>query len=134
MKPQRPYLLRALYEWLIDSGDVPYVLVDASGDEVRVPLEHVKDGQIVLNLGPDAVRDLVLEQDYVMCSSRFRGQAFELYLPMSNIRAIYGRDTHEGMVFPDEDIASRQRSDDTTAAVAKQDEEDKGGKPPLRLV
>ena len=133
MKPQRPYLLRALYEWLIDSGDVPYVLIDATAEDVNVPLEHVKDGQIVLNLGPDAVRDLVLEQDYVMCSSRFSGKAFELYLPMASIRAIYGRDTQEGMVFPEEEISSQQRTDHADDD-AKQDDADKGGKPPLRLV
>lgn len=133
MKPQRPYLLRALYEWLIDSGDVPYALIDATAEDVNVPLEHVKDGQIVLNLGPDAVRDLVLEQDYVMCSSRFSGKAFELYLPMASIRAIYGRNTQEGMVFPEEEISSQQRTDHADDD-AKQDDADKGGKPPLRLV
>lgn len=136
MKPQRPYLLRALYEWLIDSNDVPYVLVDATAEGVQVPSEHVKDGQIVLNLGPQAVRDLVLEQDYVMCSSRFAGRAFELFLPMASIRAIYGRDTREGMVFPEEEFAADKaganQSDQPTSG--DQDHKDSGGKPPLRLV
>ena len=104
MKPQRPYLLRALYDWIVDSDDVPYVLVDASVAEVQVPTEHVEDGQIVLNLGPNAVRNLVMEQDYVMCSSRFGGREYELYLPMAAIRAIYGRDTRQGMVFPEEEV------------------------------
>jgi len=92
-----------LYEWVVDSDDVPHVLVDATTDGVVVPTEHVDDGKIVLNLGPNAVRDLVLEQDYVMCNSRFGGRDFEIYLPMASIRAIYGRDSRQGMVFPDED-------------------------------
>ena len=148
MKPQRPYLLRALYDWLIDSDDVPYVLVDATAEGVIVPTEHVKDGQIVLNLGPNAVRDLVLEQDYVMCSSRFGGRAFELYLPMASVRAIYGRDSQQGMVFPEEEVAAVDgeapksegpRGVQATTHDDKQGDDDKdgddeGGRPPLRLV
>ncbi len=147
MKPQRPYLLRALYEWLVDSNDVPYILVDAHAADVQVPTEHVKDGQIVLNLGPEAVRDLALEQDYVMCSSRFSGRAYELYLPMASIRAIYGRDTRQGMVFPEEEFSDTAVADNLANAApdeaGKPDKaqkadnpEKKGGsdKPPLRLV
>ena len=102
MKPQRPYLLRGLYDWIIDSDEVPYVLVDAEVEGVSVPLEHVQDGQIVLNLGPSAVRDLHIGEDYVMCSSRFSGKHFELCLPMLSIKAIYCKESGQGMVFPDE--------------------------------
>lgn len=102
MRPQRPYLLRALYDWIVDSGEVPYVLVDATVADVAVPNEHVKDGQIVLNIGPNAVRDLSLGDDYVMCSGRFDGKVFEICLPMLSIKAIYCKDTAQGMVFPEE--------------------------------
>ena len=102
MKPQRPYLLRALYEWIVDSGEVPYVLVDATVADVAVPTEHIKDGQIVLNIGPNAVRDLSLGDEYVMCSGRFDGRVFEICLPMLSIKAIYCKDTAQGMVFPEE--------------------------------
>ena len=132
MTPQRPYLLRALYQWLVDNDDVPYVMVDATSEGVVVPTEHVKDGQIVLNLGPAAVRDLVMEQDYVMCSSRFGGRAFELVLPMVSISAIYGRDTRQGMVFPDEEFASDRPSADADAQ--GEGLEDSSDKPTLRLV
>ncbi|MCR9261528.1 MAG: ClpXP protease specificity-enhancing factor [Pseudomonadaceae bacterium] len=103
MKPQRPYLLRALYEWIIDSDEIPYLLVDATVEGVSVPEAHVQDGQIVLNMSPNAVRDLVMDDAFVMCSGRFSGQHFELYLPMNSIRAIYAKDTREGMVFPEEE-------------------------------
>ena len=105
MIPQRRYLLRALYEWIVDCGEVPYVLVDANIDGVVVPQEHVESGQIVLNIGPRAVRDLNIADDYVMCQSRFGGRAFELCLPMAAIRAIYCKDSGQGMVFPEEDFA-----------------------------
>ncbi|XOV84306.1 MAG: ClpXP protease specificity-enhancing factor [bacterium] len=133
MKPQRPYLLRALYEWIIDSDETPYLLVDATVTSVRVPEAHVQDGQIVLNISPNAVRDLVMDDQFVMCSGRFSGQHFELYLPMNAIRAIYAKDTREGMVFPDEDAlnaAAQQRAD--TPANASGDAPD--NKPGLRLV
>ena len=130
MKPQRPYLLRALYEWIVDSDDVPYVLVDANVAEVQVPLEHVENGQIVLNLGPNAVRDLVMEQDYVMCTSRFGGRPYELYIPMAAIRAIYGRDTRQGMVFPEEDLGTGTLVPESNPDNATPDDD----KPTLRLV
>lgn len=129
MKSQRPYLLRALYEWVVDNDDVPHVLVDATAEGVVVPSEHVKDGQIVLNLGPNAVRDLVLEADYVMCNSRFDGRPFELYLPMASILAIYGRDSRHGMVFPDEDVP-----DGASAPESGPDDPGSGDGPSLKLV
>ena len=111
MKSQRPYLLRALYDWIVDSDETPYVLVDASIADVVVPTEFVEDGQIVLNMGPNAVRDLVLENDFVMFNSRFAGRAFEIILPMASIKAIYCKDSGEGMVFPEEDITPDAVSD-----------------------
>ncbi len=146
MKPQRPYLLRALYEWLVDSEEVPYVLVDATQDGVKVPQEYVEDGQIVLDIGPNAVRNLALEDEFVMCSSRFAGRVFELVLPMSAIRAIYGRDSGQGMVFPEEDPfkeagqeARQESAQDGTEAASQEGAEDQGTsdsetKPNLRLV
>ena len=129
MKPQRPYLLRALYDWIIDSDEVPHVLVDASVEGVQVPAEHVQNGQIVLNLGPNAVRDLIIAEEHVMCSGRFGGRHFDLYLPMASVRAIYAKDTGEGMVFPEEESlpAHAENEDDAEAPVAD-------GKPTLRLV
>ena len=118
MKPQRPYLLRGLYDWIIDSDEVPYVLVDAEVPGVSVPTEHVQDGQIVLNLGPSAVRDLHIGEDYVMCSSRFSGKHFELCLPMLSIKAIYSKESAQGMVFPDEeglDVSPSQSQIDGSA-------------------
>lgn len=150
MKSQRPYLLRALYEWIVDSEEVPYLLVDANVDGVEVPKEHVQDGQIVLNVGPSAVKDLHVGEDYMMLGSRFNGRHFDIVLPMMAIKAIYCKDSGEGMVFPEETNSQAATPAALTADALKEpgrsEQEasssdqgpDKGpeddGKPTLRLV
>lgn len=132
MKSQRPYLLRALYAWIIDSDEVPYVLVDTTIADVQVPPEHIQDGQIVLNLGPDAVRDLIIDDEFVSCGGRFGGQRFELYLPMASIRAIYAKDMDQGMVLPDDALADGAAGSDAVADIDEQPATP--DKPTLRLV
>ena len=144
MKPRRPYLLRALYDWIVDSGEVPNILVDAEVDGVVVPQEHVRDGQIVLNISPQAVRNLNLGNEYVMCEGRFSGRSIELTLPVESVRAIYCRDSGQGLAFDDEDMMSEESSDgaepqqssdsvsDGSAAASESQPSDK--KPTLRLV
>jgi len=131
VKPQRPYLLRALYEWIVDCDQIPYVLVDATVAGVQVPQEHIKDGQIVLNMGPNAVQDLVIDDQYVMCGGRFGGKHFELYVPMLAVLAIYAKDTRKGMVFPDEEnlTAAERHTHEGDSAPNPRDD-----KPSLRLV
>ena len=147
MKPRRPYLLRALYEWIVDCDEVPNILVDTEVEGVVVPTEYVQDGQIVLNISPSAVRDLSLGNEFVMCSGRFAGQSLEITLPIESIRAIYCRDSGQGLAFEDEDfsntdsdaLATEQKTHlqdaEATAeeqAVKVSDAEKKG--PNLRLV
>ncbi len=98
-QPKRPYLLRALYDWIVDSSLTPYVLVNAEADDVAVPADFVKDGKIVLNVAPHAVGSFSLDQQALACSCRFGGQPFEVYLPMRSIEAIYAKETGEGMAF-----------------------------------
>ena len=143
MKAQRPYLLRALYDWIVDSDDVPYVVVKADVEGVQVPAEHVQDGQIVLNIGPSAVRNLVLGDDFVMCNGRFGGRDFELVLPMASIAAIYSKSAGEGMVFPAEAslgaplAAGAMQAVDASGQIAEEDPEtgaEDPARPTLRLV
>lgn len=137
MKRRRPYLLRALYEWIVDSGEVPNVLVDAEIDGVVVPSEHVRDGQIVLNISPQAVRNLSLGNDYVMCEGRFSGRSVELILPIESVRAIYCRDSGQGLAFDDEDLLEGDGelgADVTQASQPTNGPKPPGDKPKLRLV
>ena len=98
-KPKRPYLLRALYDWIVDSDLTPYVLVNAGAADVNVPAEYVNNGKIVLNVAPHAVRDLSIDVTALTCECRFGGKPFSIYLPMPSIEAIYARETGEGMAF-----------------------------------
>ena len=139
MKRRRHYLLRALYEWIVDSGEVPNVLVDAEIDGVVVPSEHVRDGQIVLNISPQAVRNLSLGNDYVMCEGRFSGRSVELILPIESVRAIYCRDSGQGLAFDDEDLLEGEGDGELGADVTQASQPTNGPKPPgdkpkLRLV
>ena len=139
MKRRRPYLLRALYEWIVDSGEVPNVLVDAEIDGVVVPSEHVRDGQIVLNISPQAVRNLSLGNDYVMFEGRFSGRSVELILPIESVRAIYCRDSGQGLAFDDEDLLEGEGdgelgADVTQASQPTNGPKQPGDKPKLRLV
>ena len=95
----RPYLIRALYEWCMDNGFTPYLAVVAD-DSVQVPREFVKDGEIVLNVSPDATSGLLLGNELIEFKARFGGVAREILVPVSRVIAIYARENGQGMAFP----------------------------------
>ncbi len=101
-RPKRPYLLRALYDWIVDSELTPYLLVAVEGESIQVPREYVSEGKIVLNVSPMAVRELDLGHEAVSFSGRFSGRPFPVYVPMNNVQAIYAKETGEGMMFDPE--------------------------------
>ena len=102
MTPTRPYLLRALYEWILDNDLTPHVLVSVESDEIEVPSQYVEDDRIVLNINPAAVRDLSIANDYLSFNARFDGRAENILVPISSVIAIYAKENGEGMAFPDE--------------------------------
>ncbi len=95
----RPYLIRALYEWCTDNGYTPFVAV-LVGDNVRVPMEFVKDGEIVLNISFDATSALQLGNEYIEFKGRFGGVARDIVIPVDRVLAIYARENGQGMAFP----------------------------------
>lgn len=105
MNSSRPYIMRALYEWIVDNECTPYVLVDASIQDVMVPQQFVKDNQIVLNISPDAVVDLHITNQAVSFNGRFGGVATDVYVPVSAVVGIYARENGQGMVFDPEEPA-----------------------------
>jgi stringent starvation protein B len=112
MNSSVPYLIRAINEWILDNDCTPYMIVDATMDDVSVPLEHVKDGQIVLNISPQAIRNLSISGEYVMFSGRFAGIAHEVYAPIGAVMGIITKENGEGMWFPrDEEDAPDPRPD-----------------------
>lgn len=102
MTSNRPYLIRALYEWLVDNQLTPYILVDAERDDVNVPSQFVEQGRIVLNVSPSAVRDLQLGNEAISFSARFGGQPQHILLPPEAVLGVYARENGKGMLFPDE--------------------------------
>lgn len=102
MTSHRPYLLRALYEWIADNGMTPHVLVDATRDGVRVPPQTVKDGKVVLNIADRAVARLEMDNDSVRFTARFGGVSQQVMVPIAAVLAIYARETGQGMALPDD--------------------------------
>jgi stringent starvation protein B len=100
MTSNRPYLLRALYEWILDNNFTPHLVVFAQGEGVSVPQQHVnKDGQIILNISPTAVKDLLIANEAVSFNARFSGMVNNIYVPCGAILGIYGRENGQGMMF-----------------------------------
>jgi stringent starvation protein B len=102
MNSNRPYLLRALYDWICDNHLTPYLLVDASGDDLSIPFDFVEDNKIVLNISSSAVRDLDLSNDYINFKARFSGQSINVHFPITAVLAIYANENGRGMVFQEE--------------------------------
>jgi stringent starvation protein B len=98
LPPTKPYLLRAVWEWCSDNGFVPHIVVEVDGS-CRVPLEFVKDGQIVLNVGAEATHGLQIANDFIHFQGRFGGVAQELVIPVARVSAIYARENGAGMAF-----------------------------------
>ncbi len=95
----KPYLIRAVYEWLADTGMTPYLLVDAQLPRVDVPWEFVKDGQIVLNVSGTAVQNLQMTNTAITFSARFAGISRNIYVPIRAVLALYARENNKGMFF-----------------------------------
>lgn len=105
MTSNQPYLLRALYEWISDNGMTPHLVVDATVDGVRVPSSAVSEGKVILNVASQAVRDLHMGNDEVGFLARFGGASHAIQIPIAAVRAIYARETGEGMAFNAQDLA-----------------------------
>jgi len=103
MTPSRPYLIRALYDWIVDNGWTPYLLVNARAEGVVVPREHVENGKIILNINRQAIDNLELGNEDISFSARFDGKPINVVVPVKGAMAIYSKENGQGMVFSDED-------------------------------
>ena len=127
---KRPYLLRAMHEWMSDCGHTPHVIVDAERSDAEVPRAYVKDGKIVLNLSASATQRLRLGNEDIEFDARFAGVVHHVRVPISAVLGIYARETGEGMVFSEQDLGPEPPSRPTPA------EEGGGGskRPQLKVV
>ena len=137
LTPTRPYLARAIYEWICDNQLTPYLLVDATQTGVHVPQQHIKDGQIVLNIVPHAVHQFQMDNDAIFFSARFGGVPQEIYVPMSAVLGIYSRENGQGLFFDPKEYDGQTSTEDALPEV-EQDQSEKTDenkkKPSLRVL
>ena len=126
--PKRPYLLRAMHQWIAECGHTPHVIVDAGREGAEVPRAYVKDGKIVLNLSEGATQRLRLGNDDIEFDARFAGVIHHVRFPVSAVLGIYARETGEGMVFSEQDLGPEPPTRPTPA------EEGGARRPQLKVV
>lgn len=137
----KPYLLRALWEWCCDNGFTPHIAVEVD-ERTRVPREFVRDGQIVLNLGPSATNKLQIGNDYIEFQARFGGVARDLSVPVERVSAIYARENGAGMAFEvdgeavlaDEDYVAAEGVEPTPDEPPPEPPRPEGGRPKLQRI
>lgn len=123
---QRPYLLRAMHEWMTDNALTPHIVVDATAEIHDLPVEHIRDDKIVLNVSYAATRALVIGNEAVSFEARFNGVPRSLNIPIDAVLGIYARENSQGMVFAEESGTEPPPDDDT--------DPHGGGRPALRVV
>jgi stringent starvation protein B len=126
MSSNRPYLIRALYDWLVDNGQTPYLLVNADHSGTVVPRQFVEGGRIVLNIDPTAVSSLELGNEWISFSARFSGVSEDILVPPIAVQGIYAKENGQGMLFPDEE--------ETGGDEPEPDPHKPGGRPSLKVV
>ncbi len=122
----KPYLIRALHQRCVEHGFTPYIAIFVTED-VQVPMDYVKDNEIVLNISPDACQQLSLDNDWISFKARFAGVPRDINVPMSNVMAIYAKENGQGMSFPVEKITPPEPTEDKNTPISK-------GRPSLKLV
>jgi stringent starvation protein B len=128
MTSSKPYLIRAIHEWCVDSGFTPYLVVQVDR-RTRVPREFVRDGQIVLNISPEATHQLALGNDEITFQTRFSGVPFQVFVPVDAVAAIYARENGQGMAFEvksAEDAPANMQEVGAGEAAAEESEQEAG--------
>ncbi len=130
MTPNKPYLIRALYEWLLDNNATPYIMVDSTKENVEIPPGIDQGGQVVLNIAPRAVQGLELDNEYIAFSARFSGTPFNVYVPITAVMAIYSMEDGEGMMFAETEQTTPPDGDGD----GKSQQPEPSSKPGLKIV
>jgi len=119
MLSSRPYMIRAMHEWIIDSELTPYVLVDANHTDVVIPTEFVEDSKILLNVSPGATQNLNLGNEFILFSARFNGVSMEVSFPIDAVMAIYAKENGRGMMFKEDEATSHSNADGSEQSDSK---------------
>ncbi len=127
MSSLKPYLIRAIYEWILDNSLTPHLLVDADHPQAVLPEAFIEDGKIVLNIRPEATDAMSLGNEEIQFNARFSGQAMHIVVPISQVLAIYAKENGKGMIFDEED-------EETPPPPPPEPEKKPAQKPHLRVV
>jgi stringent starvation protein B len=127
MTSNRPYLLRAIYDWISDNNLTPYMLVDATRNGVRVPTHVIKNGQVVLNLAMRAVANLDLGNEWISFQARFSGVSHSIQIPIPAVLALYAQENGQGMMFPAEEEGGDSPTDNPPSPPTPEPPTDGGG-------
>lgn len=117
--PTRPYMVRALYQWIEDNALTPYLMVDATAENVQIPTEHVQDGRIVLNIASRATGNMSMENDYIHFSARFGGVSQEIWVPLIAVMGIYAKENSQGMFFDASEYENYKPEDESEVTAKK---------------
>lgn len=129
---RKPYLVRAINQWILDNGLTPYVSVNADIEGVLVPFDYVEDGEIILNMDPQSIRNLEIGDEYILFDTRFSGQPFSIVVPVSAVQAIYAKENGEGMLFVAD--AEPEDSEEHDPDDSPSSPRTPGGRPHLKIV
>lgn len=108
MKPLRPYLYHAYYNWIVDNNQTPYLLVNAEYPDVDVPIEFVREGKIILNVSPRSIGQYVVDDEVIRFSARFQGMLRDIHIPFGAAEAVYSQEFGDGVMFQEETYYSRE--------------------------
>ena len=134
MTSNRPYLMRAMYDWILDNELTPHIMIDAEMPNVEIPRQYVEDGKIILNVAPRAVQGFLIDNECLGFNARFGGKPYNIYAPINAIRAVYAAENNEGMMFdklPEAEVQSPESSEDSSPDTPAPD---KSKRPTLRVV
>ncbi len=139
MTSSRPYLIRAIYEWVVDNGNTPYLLVDATRQDLDAPMEYAEEGRLVLNVAPQAVQGLSMGNDEISFQARFGGVPRPVAVPVAAVLAIYARENGQGMLFGEADDEEEAAAEGTESGDSPDDDPPQGPgggdkRPNLRVV
>lgn len=118
MTSNKPYIIRAFYDWIVDNNVTPYIMVDATLPYVEVPEQYISEGKIILNLLPSAIHNLILGNEWVSFSTRFNGVSVDISLPIGSIIAIYARENGHGMEFKAEPLTAKPFVEDSDIKIS----------------
>lgn len=133
MREFAPYLLRALYDWIVESGCTPHVTVDATHEDVQVPAHTIEDGRVTLNIAPEAIHALQMEDTHLAFNARFGGKDFSIWIPIEAIMMVYAKETGAGSVLPHSQ-SENQKADAEPPGTEEKDKKKDSKKPNLTVI